>query len=337
MITKSTAQNILLVFISVCITLLSLELALRIRGGILFRFDSFTAQANPFGRMKYDLRLGWIPRPGRFGSDWTSNVDALGVRYNGRNMAVTGRPILAVGDSFTFGDEVEDDETWPAYLEEILNKRVINAGVGAYGIDQAVLRAEQLLSEYEPNVVILSFISDDITRTELSFYPYGRGWKPYFEIYDGVLSLQNVPVPKTSSTFHRFHNLRRILGYSSLANSVFVRAVPGWWLDLPSHVVAHDNGENVSVELISWLDRLTSERGIQLVVVALAVNGRIGNNARLPNVVRDARANGIQVLDLAMETQSLSREQIQNSFRPNGHYTPEMNAWVADQIASALR
>ena len=133
MITKSTAQNILLVLISVCITLLSLELVLRIRGGILFRFDSFTAPANPFSGMEYDSRLGWIPRPGRYGSDWTSNVDSLGLRDNGRSMAATGRPILAVGDSFTFGNEVEDNETWPAYLEEILNKRVINAGVGAYG------------------------------------------------------------------------------------------------------------------------------------------------------------------------------------------------------------
>ena len=52
---------------------------------------------------------------------------------------------LAVGDCFTFGDEVEDSETWAAHLEEVLNKRVLNAGVGVYGIDQDFLGPELLL------------------------------------------------------------------------------------------------------------------------------------------------------------------------------------------------
>ena len=92
------------------------------------QFRSSTAEPQDrVGRMVYHPRLGWIPSPGRFGSVWTSNVDASSVRSNGRSISTASRPVLAVGDSFTFGDEVEDGETWAAHLEAILNTRVLNA------------------------------------------------------------------------------------------------------------------------------------------------------------------------------------------------------------------
>ena len=179
---KSTVYGIALAAISVCLTMLGLELAVRIHRGQLLHFHSSAAEpTDRVGRVAYDPRLGWIPRPGQFSVDWTSNVDVSGIRSNGRSVSTASRPVLAVGDSFTFGDEVDDSETWPAHLEEMLKQRVLNAGVGAYGIDQAFLRAELLLDTYDPDIVILSFISDDINRTEYSYYPYGKGWKPYFE------------------------------------------------------------------------------------------------------------------------------------------------------------
>ena len=147
---------------------------------------------------------------------------------------------------------MEDSETWAAHLEEILNKRVLNAGVGAYGIDQAFLRAELLLDKYDPDVVILSFISDDINRTEYSYYPYGGGWKPYFEYGDGSLILRNVPVPQQPAPrgSHSFQTLRRALGYSFLANAVLDRIAPQWWHNFHDIERIHNDGENVSVDLL---------------------------------------------------------------------------------------
>ena len=63
--------------------------------------------------------------------------------------------ILAVGDSCTYGDEVSDNETWPAYLEAEMGTRVWNAGVFGYGLDQAVLRAEVLLPKLKPDILIV--------------------------------------------------------------------------------------------------------------------------------------------------------------------------------------
>ena len=336
---KSTVHGIVLAAISVCLTMLGLELAVRIHRGKVLQFQSSTAEPqNRVGRMAYHPLLGWIPRPGRFGSDWTSNVDASSVRSNGRSISTASRPILAIGDSFTFGDEVEDSETWAAHLEKILNKRVLNAGVGAYGIDQAFLRAELLLDKYDPDVVILSFISDDINRTEYSYYPYGRGWKPYFEYGDGSLILRNVPVPQEPSPrgSRSFQTFRRALRYSFLANAVLDRVARQWWQDLPAIEQIHHDGENVSVDLLVRLDGLTKDRRGQFISIAFATNGRIGDNARLPNLVKRLREKGVEVLDLSTEMFKLQPSQLQNLFLPCGHYSPAMNSSVAEHIAAFL-
>jgi len=295
---KLTIQRIVLAAISVCLTLLCLELAVRIHRG---------KSSTGIGRMAYHPRLGWTPSPGRSGSDWTSNVDASGVRSNGRTISIAGRPILALGDSFTFGDEVEDSETWPAHLEGILNKRVLNAGVAGYGIDQAFLRAELLLDKYDPDVVILAFISDDINRTEWSYNPYGRGWKPYFDYRDGSLILRNVPVPQELPPHgsRSFQTFRRALGFSLLADAILSRLAPDWWQDLPAIEQPHHDGENVSVDLLVRLDGLTKGRRGQFIAIALATNGRIGDNARLPNLVKRLREKGVEVLDLSTEMLNL--------------------------------
>jgi hypothetical protein len=343
---KSAVLGIVLATISACLTMLGLELAIRIHRGRVCQVQFLIADpANRVRPVAYHPRLGWIPTPSQStpgypsSRSWTSNADASSIRSNGRSISTAKRPILAVGDSFTFGDEVEDGETWAAHLEEILNKRVLNAGVGAYGIDQAFLRAELLLDEYDPDVVILAFISEDINRTEYSYYPYGRGWKPYFEYENGSLVLRNVPVPQEPAPTgsRSFQSLRRALGYSCLADVVLDRIARRWWQNLPVAERIHQNGENVSVDLFVRLDGLTRARRGQFIAIALAADGRIGGNARLPNLVKRARERGVTVLDLSTEILKAPPGQLQHLFLPGGHYSPALNRSVAEHIAAVLR
>ena len=291
---KSTVQGIVLAAISVCLTMLGLELAVRIHRGKVLHFQS--------SRSRWSWTHG-IPSPAGLDSearsiqlrDWTSNVDASS------SEATADRSQLQVGLFSRSAIHSPSEMRWkivrrgPAHLEEILNKRVLNAGVGAYGIDQAFLRAELLLDKYDPDVVILSFISDDINRTEYSYYPYGGGWKPYFEYGDGSLILRNFPVPQQPAPrgSHSFQTLRRALGYSFLANAVLDRIAPQWWHNVHHFERIHNDGENVSVDLLVRLDGLTKGRGGQFIAIALATNGRIGDNARLPNLVKRAREKGV--------------------------------------------
>jgi len=101
--------------------------------------------------------------------------------------------VLVLGDSYTFGDEVSDDETYCHYLEALLpNTEVLNLGVQGYGQDQMLLYLKEEGIKYHPNVVILGFAYLDIYRNLLSFFGYA---KPEFKIVSGSLELTNVPVP----------------------------------------------------------------------------------------------------------------------------------------------
>lgn len=250
----STAHRLIAVVVSVSLSTFALEAVLRVQRGQLLEFESLTAES-PDGprRVAYDQTLGWLPTRGQRGSDPVYNVTPSGFRNNGGSSPLAGPPVLAVGDSFTFGDEVNDGETWAVQLEGMLSRRVLNAGVPAYGIDQAVLRAEPLLDEYRPSVVILAFISDDISRTEYDYYPYGRGWKPYFELVNGALQLRNTPVPTTPAP-RRFPVVRHALGYSRAADAVLSRTAFRWWRNVPPLRQVHGDGERVSVELLVRLD-----------------------------------------------------------------------------------
>jgi len=101
--------------------------------------------------------------------------------------------ILVLGDSFTFGEEVSDDETYAHDLESALpNTEVLNLGVQGYGHDQMLLYLRDEGVKYHPDVVILGFAYLDIYRNLWTFFAYA---KPRFKVDAGRLELTNVPVP----------------------------------------------------------------------------------------------------------------------------------------------
>jgi hypothetical protein len=178
----------------------------------------------------FDPELGWVPKQAAWGDHIT--ILENGVRSNGDGEVRGGtEPILAVGDSFTFGSKVADWETWPAQLEKITGRKVVNAGVFAYGIDQSFLRATRL-GRSQFSTVIFSFVPDDIRRCQLS-----EGWssqKPYFDFNDGQLTLQNVPIPPPSPP-PKTSKLLVALEHSQLAHSVMERLFRNGGLEDTTH------------------------------------------------------------------------------------------------------
>jgi hypothetical protein len=84
------------------------------------------------------------------------------------------RRILVLGDSFTFGEEVSDDETFPHYLESALpNTEVVNFGVQGYGHDQMLLCLKEEGVKYYPDIVILDFLRLYKTKIRVGFGPPG--------------------------------------------------------------------------------------------------------------------------------------------------------------------
>jgi len=148
----------------------------------------------------YDPARGWVPKPGvrdlELRGGWRLSTNSKGARGAAErpyeNQAGVAR-ILLFGDSFTFGEEVSDDETYGRFLEGMLpGVEVVNLGVHGYGHDQMLIHLREEGVRTQADVVILGFTDTDIGRNVLSFRSYA---KPRFVLDGGRLRLVGSPVP----------------------------------------------------------------------------------------------------------------------------------------------
>src|SRR5476649_157702 len=123
---RERTHQIGLVIVSLAIGLIALELGLRAANGWLGTWPNFVLAARTvltgFQATQYvrDDALGYVPRPGYATAD--VHIDSDGFRVTG-DAPASGAPLLAVGDSYTYGEEVKDAETWPAHLQQLTGRR----------------------------------------------------------------------------------------------------------------------------------------------------------------------------------------------------------------------
>lgn len=113
-----------------------------------------------------DQQLGWIRRVNSqlsFPNGTTISTDSLGSR---RIPGVSGpAAISSFGNSFTEGLEVDDGETWQAYIANSTGRAVLNFGVSGYGPDQALLTLEtRLHAGIRTPIVILAMVNENMNR-----------------------------------------------------------------------------------------------------------------------------------------------------------------------------
>jgi len=289
------------------------------------------------GRVIHDDRLGFVPRPG-FSSPH-ENYDERGFRRTPTSATgLAEPPILVVGDSFAHGDEVDDGEAWPALLQPLVGRRVVNAAMSGYGLDQTVLRAEIAAAEVRPAAIVLSFIADDSRRSEMK-----RVWgveKPYFELVDGKLVERNIPVPPAPEPADTLDIWQRLLGWSVLVETTLERL--GWWYEWMidyARVLQPHEGERLACPLFERLSRL----GVPTLVVAehdpfvWRDPGRAAENRRISGaLLKCAAAAGLPTLDLFDTIDAgVRRQGLQTIFRL-AHPGPAGTALAARRIAEGL-
>ncbi len=170
-------RNLLLSAVTTTLFFLGLETVLRV------------AELAPTRTLAYPDLESWerFPGPFRPGQEFVDRFKpdlAHGVRINslgfrGPEIPAAKREgtyrILCLGDSYVFGDYVEDDETFPAALERTLRRahpgrsiEVVNAGVNGYTITDETAFALEKGFSLDPDALVVVFVLNDLadmTRT----------------------------------------------------------------------------------------------------------------------------------------------------------------------------
>lgn len=152
----------------------------------------------------YDTLLGWANRPDVSLPDFYG--DGIGLQTNARGFrgatdfgdaAPPGvTRIVCVGDSFTLGFGVADDDSWCAHLaRDREDREAVNMGQGGYGVGQAFLWYDRDAT-FDHDLVVFAFIADDFFRMRRTqFLGYD---KPRLAVDGDSTVATNVPVPETS-------------------------------------------------------------------------------------------------------------------------------------------
>jgi len=156
-------------------------------------------------------------------------------RFKGPVMAAPKPPevfrILCYGDSNTDGPK---EGGWPEALQEMLNQpmspagrryEVINAGVAGYSSHQGLLRFEQEVKIYQPDLVIVSFGWNDVAlavgRPDHEFQP---SWlqvhllRWLFKSHLYLVLLENIPLRGSSAIDQTLPTVARVSVTQYLAN-----------------------------------------------------------------------------------------------------------------------
>lgn len=285
----------------------------------------------------YSATIGWTAPADCLSASYNSDAD--GFRRSAPQASLAVPPILVTGSSFAKGDEVKDDETWPAYLQDMVGRKVVNAGVSGYAFDQMVLSTEQLVPKVKPLVVVASFTPGDIKRAELKV-AWSRE-KPYFTATDGRLDLHNVPVPGKPGAPIRFPAAAEWLGRSALAQFLVERlgVQQGWYFSEVQGAPA-GSGEAIACLLMPRLAAL----GVPVVVMTQYSrdywndNGLYGtaDHRAVQKVLGCAAAAGLIAFDLADPLKGAVDTRGADMLYRSDHHSAEGNRVVADLVMREL-
>jgi lysophospholipase L1-like esterase len=317
------------------------------------------------GFLAYDPQLGWQMAPnwsGRhvhfdFDAHYTTN--AAGLRGNAwpEPSASTDERVVFIGDSFTFGLGVNDDETFVARLQAGAAGTYLNAGIAGYSTDQQLLYLRTHLASWRVDrLVLVVYLANDLLDNELRFPLQAQMGKPLFVAGRAGIQLTNSPVPRAPKTpedqartlgtavlgqeiprtWRNEWQLTRTLGLAESTDPALLAGMPER-LEAPV---------DLFVQLVAAIRELCEANDVSLSLVLMPGRSFVELPDSLSAAFQEhlrreilARQNdiGVPVIDLASQLRDRYEATGERLFFPNeGHLNPAGHREVAELLTTVV-
>lgn len=142
---------------------------------------------------------GWDQDGINLSSDLSSSMN--GIAYT----------VLFIGDSVTRGYGVDiHKEAYPILLFKALaaniHVRVLNAAVQAFGVDQMILKLEELVPKSRPDLIVFAYIPLDLWRPARNV---NYGFTKPVLVADGSKNWKVIPAPNIKEFYKDYSNAKR--------------------------------------------------------------------------------------------------------------------------------
>lgn len=289
----SEVGKIVIINVIICLVIILLaEAGLRV-----FYKNRFLTEGNQYLFFEFDDELGWVGKKNSAGQfkrgeefDTYITTNSHGMRdkeYSYEKPENTFR-VAVLGDSFTWGFGVENEDNYTEVMEKDLGKEyeILNFGVSGYGRGQQLLYFKREVMQFNPDaVIIMAYPGNDLYDNvaddpAMEIYP-----RPAFSVDEnGKLKISGIPLTKPGGSFEERSFMRHIgkwMGLYSRSYSfrVFYHAfntvLKSWEKDPSKYVNPIYQVSNLPVlekqakvehAIMKEFKQLLDEKGIQLLV-----------------------------------------------------------------------
>ncbi|MCP5066491.1 MAG: SGNH/GDSL hydrolase family protein [bacterium] len=294
------------------------------------------------GLSTYDPDLGWVmPRRVSKNEAGASSPGAATEEEFARARTPGQLRVLFVGDSYTFGQNVDNESTFQSILEReyLPGSEMINLGVSGYGADQSVLMYEKYGQRYAADIVVLGFFDRGFYRSFTAFRDYA---KPYFFLDEaGRLRLEGTPVVPPETLYQLYASGQRRVGgvlHSYLAGSILGqldRLIKKGDVDRDSR-----SWKLMALILRRFQEQVKADGSTPFLLVFADRPHKCGDcvYSQISKLAeREARNMGLPVLSLREPFLEHPDEEFFNPMGAGGHYNPRGHELAARLLNDALR
>lgn len=284
-----------------------------------------------------DATLGWTNRAGfsgarrmNDGAVWQVSIDDDGRRVLDLPSRDAGPRLVALGDSFVFGDGVDPEQHFLHRLGLDLGTAIVNLGVVGYSTDQELLAFQRYRGDCDI-LLLATYLSNDLQG--ILSHSAGLRFKPKYVKLDDGLEYRPLPHPLLNRLRHESY-------LATLTLRALRRAAPALF-DEPESSRGEEDAWGIYLELVERIVDEAVRRGASRVVILLWSHD---DTRRAPHDAADLERRftdrGVKVIDLdrIIAERGLDPRALYYSgaVDPGGHWNAEGHALVAEVMRAVL-